>query len=648
MERVSKSVWIQLAIVIALAAGVFWPGVRGGFLFDDYPNLEPLGRYGHVDSWPALARYVTAGQADPTGRPLAVATFLLDARTWPADPYPFKRTNIFLHLLNGLLLFGALSRLGRAWKLAEPAIGRAALVATSLWLLHPLLLSTVLYIVQREAMLPATFTFAALWAWLACRQRILAGHHRSAWLLWALVPTCTVLATLSKANGALLPPLLLVVESSLSRIEDAPVLRRARQWLLWLPSLLLAASLLAAIPGFVAGTPAIRGWTLGQRLLTEPRVLFDYLGLIWLPRSISPGLFNDDFGISVGMFQPWTTLPALAGVVALVALAWCGRRRWPAVTLAVGFYLVGQSIESGPVPLEIYFEHRNYLPMAMMFWPVAVWLADARSPRPWLRTGLSVLLPLLLATLTWVGAGVWGDSSQQALVWSQRNPDSPRAQAYAAQLEARQGHDQLAEQRLRHSLREHPVEVQLIANLIGVRCQVGSVSAADLATATRAFATAPDPTRLAFKWMQTMLPVAQTGTCKGFDLAAAKVLAQAFADNRQTSASSGRRSDAEHLLGEVALADHHPEQALAHFDAAYRAQPKLDTVLVQAAMLASAKQPAMALAHLRLASISRAPPWYQWRSMGDIHNWVLYHQGFWQQQIDELRGKIRKDLRYRP
>lgn len=644
MNLSQRSSWLAFVVMLALAGFALWPGTRGGFVFDDYPNLVHLGDYGRVDSWPVFARYVTSGSADPLGRPVAVASFLLDARDWPADPFPFKRTNIALHLLNGLLLFLVLAELGRAGGNDERSACRAAALAAGLWMLHPLFLSTTLYIVQREAMLPATFTFLALWLWMASRRRLLDGHARArAWMVLTVL-SCTVLATLSKANGLLLPALLLLVECALARWQDSKNLRGLRRWLLWPPTALLCAAMLLALPGYIRDTPISRGWTLGQRLLTESRVLFDYLDLLWLPRPLSPGLFNDDIPVSHDLLHPWTTLPAVLGVLALAIIAWRARQRAPALSMAVGFYLVGQSMESGPVPLELYYEHRNYLPAALMFWPLALWLTHASPSLPRLRDTIAVLLPLLLAGMTWLGAGVWGDPARQALVWGERNPDSPRAQAYLAQFEIAQGRLAQAEVRLRTLLRTRPLDPQLVVNLIDVRCKSGGLSAGDLAASVHAFATNPDPTRLSVHWLQTQLPMVQAGTCPGLGLPEAERLARAFAGNPRTQKVPGQRSDAWHLLGQLALAAGHPDEALRDFNAAYAAEARADTVLVQAALLAAAHQPRLALEHLQRATVPPAKPLWRWRSMADAHGWVLYRQGFWQRQIAQLRGRIRADL----
>ena len=97
-----------LAALLLIAGLCYLPGLNGGFLFDDFVNLDALGKRGPIDNAPAFWRYITSGTADPTGRPLALLSFLIDARDWPADPAPFLRTNLLLHLLNGVLLFALL------------------------------------------------------------------------------------------------------------------------------------------------------------------------------------------------------------------------------------------------------------------------------------------------------------------------------------------------------------------------------------------------------------------------------------------------------------------------------------------------------------------------------------------------------------
>jgi hypothetical protein len=204
---------------LALCAAAYWPGLSGGFIFDDFVNLSSLGAYGPIDDLRTLLFYLSSGIADPTGRPVAVASFLLDARDWPADPWPFKRTNLLLHLLNGALLGRVLWRL-EDWldrgKRGLPAARRgwAAWLGATLWLVHPLFVSTTLYVVQRHAMLPLTFVLLALLAWDRACLAFLRDAPRAGWA-WSLCGAwpAFLLAGLSKANGLLAPLLVLLVHA---------------------------------------------------------------------------------------------------------------------------------------------------------------------------------------------------------------------------------------------------------------------------------------------------------------------------------------------------------------------------------------------------------------------------------------------------
>jgi len=229
-QHLPTLLWLSAAL--ALTAIAYWPGLHGGFLFDDYINLPSLGAQGPIDNWPAFWRYITSGTADPTGRPLTLLTFLLDARDWPASPYPFKCTSLMLHLINGALLFCLLLRLGNFLHGEDQArVRRSAAVATALWLLHPLLVSTTLYIVQREAMLPATCVLAGLLTWMHGRELIVRGRlHRGLAVSVAGIAGFTLLGALAKANGALLPLFVLLIEYVVIRPRRNIDTPKARSW----------------------------------------------------------------------------------------------------------------------------------------------------------------------------------------------------------------------------------------------------------------------------------------------------------------------------------------------------------------------------------------------------------------------------------
>lgn len=654
---------LALVAIIGLAWYAYQPGLSGGFLFDDWVNLDALGAFGPVDNSTTLWRYLTSGKADVTGRPLALATFLLDARDWPADPSPFKRTAVILHLLNGLLLALLLRRLGRAIATsgAEDALRAdiAAVLGAGLWLLHPLFVSTTLYVVQREAMLPATFILTGLIGYLAGRQRAVLGQRYGVLIAAGSIAGSTVLATLCKANGALLPLLAWLLDAVFlaprqpiapSRVSSA--FRRMKRLVIELPSCALLAFLAAVgAHGFIDGT-SFRPWTTGERLLTQARVLVDYLDLLWLPRPYSHGLFNDSITVSRNLLAPPSTLACILFLGLLSGGALALRKRWPIFSGSLLFFFLAHLMESSVIALELYFEHRNYVPALLLFWPLSWWLADAWIPQPQhglvtFRRSLSAFLPFLFAGLTFLRADLWGNTADQALLWGERNPHSPRAQAYAAQLETNRGDADRAIARIEVALAKHPHEVQLAANLIDAQCKVGSVTDDGLRIMAAALERDQRRSGLAFNWLSRKLDDLNVGTssCRGLGLQALEYLVEELAKNPNAVTAPGRLAEVHHLRGRVLLLRGNPNAALTSFDTALKVLPTPGKALSQAAILANSGHPELGLRHLDKCSptCGELPEWSA--GMRALHARLLESQGYWEMEVAHLRKTLDAERR---
>lgn len=638
---------VALLLTLVLAWWAYAPGLSGEFLFDDYNNLDQLGAYGRVDNLRSLLLYLTSGSADPTGRPLSLLTFLLDARDWPADPEPFKRSNILLHLLNGALLGLTLLRLSPRLRLPPPRARAAALLGAALWTLHPLLVSTTLYIVQREAMLPATFSLLGMLCWLKGTEIFAASRRRA--LLWLVGGAwgCTALAVLCKANGLLLPLLLLCLEWALPSSFTAEALdaerrfRRTRTILLALPSALIALWLLARLPAVFSGESFGRPWTLGQRLLSEGRVVWDYLQALWIPRATASSVFNDGFTASTGWLTPWTTLPALLALLLLLGLGIRLRRSHPALAFAILFYFAGQLLESTVIPLELYFEHRNYLPALPMFWPLALWFTAPGALRR-LRGTCAVLLPLLLALLCHARAGVWGRPYEQALLLAQVDPDSPRAQANAAAYEIANQRPDLAAARLAEADRRMPDQVQITLNWVAADCKLGAAGTPALEAAHRALARDRGGIVMVQSWLGSAIDSAGQDRCAGLDLAELERMLGIVRGNPGYMTGPADTSKLLQLEGQLALARKDGPAALRAFDQALAEFPTPDGALLQAAMLGSAGFAALGLDHLRRYHALEVPR-SNAHGMPAIHLWLLQRQGYWAGEFTHLEQQLRQD-----
>ncbi len=455
---------LALWALLALTAVCYLPSLSGPFLFDDLPNLMGLARIGglfDLDFW----TYTTYGISGPTGRPLALFSFALQHAAWPVDMAAFHRVSLGLHLVTGALCALLLLRLARSWWPGDP--GRAqtlAVVAAGLWLLHPIQVSTVAYVVQRMTILATLFTVLGLIGWTHGRLLVARSPDRVAGYLWAAVGIGAggLLAVLSKETGVLLLAYALVLEHTVLRELPAPLAwRRARHLLLHAPALLFCTLVAWRWDQLILEKYSIREFGLGERLLTQSRVLIEYLGLIVAPTPSRLTLFHDDYFASRGLLDPLSTLPALLAVLALIGLGGWLRARAPVLAFAILWYFAGHLLESTFLPLELYFEHRNYLPLlgpacaAAYYSQIALARLTTRHARI-VVPALFAVLALGFTALTYTEAMIWGRPTALAPIWSAEHPTSLRARANFAGVLKELGHHDAAADEYARMARDFP------------------------------------------------------------------------------------------------------------------------------------------------------------------------------------------------
>jgi tetratricopeptide (TPR) repeat protein len=419
---------------ITAAVIAYWPGLHGPFVFDDFGSIDALGRMGGVTDWASFRAFVFGGHAGPTGRPLALLTFLADATHWPADSWPFKRTNLVIHLINSLLLGAVMRQILRALSYPAREAAWISLLAAAIWLLHPFLVSTTLYVVQRMAQLATLFVFAGLLVFVRARRQIGDDPVRAYRTMSVALPVFTLLSMLSKENGILLPLLAGVIEYTVFRPRTAPLHRYWTLLFIGVPSLavLLYLGFRSADGRFFEAVEP-RDFSRWERLLTEPRVLADYLRHWFVPELYTAGVFQDHVQKSTGLTNPLTTLSSLLFHLSLATLAVLWRRRVPLFSLAVLFFYASHILESTVLNLELYFEHRNYLAAAFLALPLVA-LAQRHLPAQ-IFVIAGVLICGLLAGFSRYSATVWQDYPSMVAASAQKAPHSARAQSqYALNL----------------------------------------------------------------------------------------------------------------------------------------------------------------------------------------------------------------------
>ncbi len=447
---------IALLSVLLLTALVYFPSLHGGFLLDDLPNLGEMNRYGDMHHWGSIKNFITHGIAGPAGRPISLLTFAPQADAWFAhNATPFKTVNLMLHLLCGALLYWTTRLLLNAYGYTKEKALWIALLSTSFWLLHPLFVSTVAYVIQRMAQLPLLFSLLAMIGYFKGREMLSSQPVQGYAIMTLSIGLGTILATFSKENGALLPLLILVIEFCNPICKGKP----AWYWravCLWLPSLAIIAMLAHYID--LSPDPWLnRNFNQIERLLTEGRVVTNYIILLFIPRIEGYGLFQDGYQISTGWLSPPSTFFSILFLLTLIISAFVYRKKYPLIALAILFFFAAHLMESTVIGLELYFEHRNYIAAIFLFSPVAAGLSSlSERIKPSVVVLISILMLSMLAMMTWQRAMLWSNINKLQIYWAQNSPDSPRAQGKYADLLINAGQYQQANQILIKAIQHHP------------------------------------------------------------------------------------------------------------------------------------------------------------------------------------------------
>jgi hypothetical protein len=195
--------------------------------------------------------------------------------------------------------------------------------------------------------------------------------------------------------------------------------------LAWLPLVLLLLMLVKW--GWIdqSGRP----FSTVERLMTESRILWDYLNHILLPRLGDNSLLHDDFEISKGLLTPLSTLPAMLGIMGLGIGGILVRKRQPVLAFSILWFLGGHLLESTTIALELYFDHRNYLPMFGPLFGLAYYALYAMTAMEKLRLAIPALLAVyfgLMVFITHTTAQRWTDSAELVSGWLDYHPHSQR------------------------------------------------------------------------------------------------------------------------------------------------------------------------------------------------------------------------------
>jgi len=430
---------------LTLTVIVYWPALSGPFLLDDLVNI-PQTRITSLSA-EQLWHVASGNDSGLFGRPISVLTFALNYYLGGDWTYGFKLTNLSLHLVNGFLLYLLVVKLLSAVQLrcSENFPFNAkyfALVVTGIWLIHPLQVSGVMYVVQRMNMLSMFFTLLALLVFSQCRMSQLSRSSPTP-LIKLLLPglltlTLTLFACLSKENGVLTIAYLVWIEMIIFRFQTRADYLSKRYFrsliCVGFVGLILGSTYFYWNTETLLAGYAIRDFSLIERLVTQASVVIFYIRQIVLPDVGIMSLYIDDFGVVRSLNVRAVVSIAVIGIFGVACILL--RNRHPIVSLGLGLYLLSHMLESTILPLEMVFEHRNYFGL----WGIALAVSYIFAKlffrfRAHYRYVLAGLCIMFLSAQTLSRSIVWGDEFLHSAFAAESRPTSPRSQgAFATSL----------------------------------------------------------------------------------------------------------------------------------------------------------------------------------------------------------------------
>ena len=432
-----------LCVVVFL---IYSNSFNAAWQFDDLPNIT-LNPHMHLEQLDT-GSFIRAMHASPHEmrfegqrlyRPVPALSLALNWFFGRDNVFGYHLVNTLIHFATAFFLYLVISSLLKTPNLPqreETQIHHISLLAALLWAMHPIQTQAVTYIIQRMSAMAALFTIGGIYFYVRFRHRN-AGKWRSLNLLFC--GFCYVLGIGSKENAALLPISLALMEIIFyQNLAD----KKTRQKIVAISLGLCVGILLlgTVLFYFFHGNPIDymsqmylrRPFSLGERLMTEARVIFKYLYLIFWPSVERLSLIHS-VPLSTSLWVPWTTLPCIVAIVVLVCGSLAGIRKYPLMTFGLLFFLLNHVVESTFIPLEIIFEHRNYLPSMFLFLPLAaaieIGLSYCRTRGRLITSAAMVGTIVFLSVLgisTYLRNLAWATPQTLWLDVLRKAPDNPR------------------------------------------------------------------------------------------------------------------------------------------------------------------------------------------------------------------------------
>jgi len=452
-------VWWRLGaplLILAVGVAAYTSSFAGQFLIDDFPcipnnpNLRTL--------WPLSTMLRVPSELPLAGRPIPTLTFALNYAAGGVAVWGYHLVNLLLHLATALTLFGLIRRTLAA---SSPRLRDAAsaswlaLSTVLIWTVHPLLTSSVTYLIQRTELIMSLCLVLTLYA----ARRSVESAHRARWEAVAIT-ACAV--GMASKEVMVVAPVLVALSDRLFLVRSWRVIwsQRRRLYLGLAATWVVLAMLVAGNPRPQTAGFGVAGVTSWDYLRTQSGVVWHYVRLAIWPHPLVIDYADWPLARS---WESWLVPGlALAGLVVLTVTAYRRESKWACVG-AWFFLILAPSSSVVPVATELVAEHRMYLPLVSLVlvgvvggWRTLSQLVPALATRRAIATLAVVAAVSLLGTSTWARNVDYHDEVRMLRDCLAKRPANARAQYNLGIALAERGRQEEAKAAFRRTLKLKP------------------------------------------------------------------------------------------------------------------------------------------------------------------------------------------------
>ena len=313
-------------------------------------------------------------------RPISSFSLALNYYFSKGKVFGYHLVNVIIHYITAVFLFLFMYNSLNLPIIKEKYSNHSfsiALLASLFWASNPIQTQAVTYIIQRMASMAGMFYIISIYFYM--KARIAEIPHIKIIFL-SLCVIAGLMAMGSKENAFMLPVSIYLFDLFLIQGLTKETLKKNVKP----ASLIIFLIICIGITYYFLSDqdPSIlslyreRTFNLKERLLSEPRIILFYLSLIYYPMPMRLSI-DHDVTISKTLLSPPTTLFSIVFIVVILFFAFYLSRRRPFIAFSIIFFFLNHLIESSFLPLELVFEHRNYIPSMLLFIPVVVLLLTA-------------------------------------------------------------------------------------------------------------------------------------------------------------------------------------------------------------------------------------------------------------------------------